>query len=208
MNTPGYRAQRANSATGAQGQGTKVDSVSTSFNMGSLQPTGNPTDLAIAGNGYFPVTGPNGETAYTRDGGFSMDAEGRLVNSQGMPLQPEINVPANAQDVQISEEGMVTANVGGETQELGQIELASFSNEEGLLRQGGNTLAATGASGMPQMGAPGQNGTGYIVSGYLEGSNVDIANEMLSLRQEENVTKANVAVVKTADEMQKELLDM
>lgn len=206
--TPGYKTEETDTLAGPSGMGTRVDSVSLSSTMGNLVQTGNPTDLAIVGNGYFPLSGQNGVTNFTRDGSFGLDSQGRLVNSQGMVLQPQIQVPQNAENLQISNEGAVSAQVNGSTVQLGQIQLANFSNPGGLSRDGGNVLSATGASGMPQVGTPGSGGRGYVMSGYLEGSNVDIAQEMIGLTQEEIIIKANIAVIKTADEMQKELLKM
>lgn len=206
MNTPAFQAQRADTATAPNGNGARVDSVTTSTNLGSLHQTGDPTDLAIVGKGYFQVADSAGNLSYTRDGNFTRNAQGLLATPDGLVLQPEIEIPQNAQKITVSEDGMVSATVNGETQELGQISVSSFTNEEGLLREAGNRLAASGASGMPRPGIPGTEGRGYILSGYQENSNVDITREMISLREEESITKANLAVIKTADEMQQELL--
>lgn len=207
INTAGYRAQRANTAT-LPGGGSKVDSVTTSTELGRLRQTGNTTDLAIVGQGYFQVADADGNSFYTRDGNFTQDAEGRLVSNEGLVLQPEIQIPQNADNLNIAEDGTVSARIDGQTEELGQIELSNFSNEQGLTREGGNLLLPSGASGIPQTGMPGTEGRGYVMSGYVEGSNVDIAREMVGLREEEANYKANAAVIRTADEMQQEILDL
>ncbi|MEW6237505.1 MAG: flagellar hook basal-body protein [Candidatus Omnitrophota bacterium] len=209
LNTPGYKAQRADSAALPGGNGAATDSVSFSPQAGALVPTGDPLDLAIAGEGYFQVADGTGGVAYARDGSFRPDSNGTLVNSQGMPLSPAITVPPNAARVSIGEDGTVTANMAdGTTANLGQIQLTRFNNPGGLSRQGGNLLTPTPAAGTPQSGAPGTAGRGAILSGYLESSNVNIAEEVITLLNEENMTKANAAVVRTADAMQKTLLDV
>jgi len=209
LNTPGYKAQRADSAALPGGNGAATDSVTFSPQTGALVPTNDPLDLAIAGDGYFQVADGAGGMAYTRDGSFRPDANGNLVNSQGMTLSPAITIPANAASVSIGEDGTVTANMAdGTTANLGQIQVTRFNNPGGLSRQGGNLLTSTAAAGAPQTGAPGTGGRGAILSGYLESSNVDIAEEAIALLNEENMTKANAAVVKTGDEMQKTLLDI
>jgi flagellar basal-body rod protein FlgG len=206
MNTPGFKAQRVDSATGPQGRSVQTDRVSINQELGSLIPTQNPMDLAISGKGYFQVADQDGNLFYTRDGSFRQDSQGRLATSQGLVVQPETVIPQGAENVRISSEGIVSARLNGETKELGQVELSNFSNEQGLAREGNNLLLPSGASGIPQAGRPGVEGRGYLISGFLEGSNVDIAREMINLRTEENITKANAAVIKTAAEMQEEIL--
>lgn len=213
LNTPGYKAQSADTSSLTGGNGAVTDSFSTSTTMGSLIPTGNPLDLAIVGNGYFQVADNQGNNYYTRDGSFSRNENGQMVNSQGFSLSPEIAIPQNAESVTVGMDGAVTAQVGGQqvggqTVELGNIQLAQFSNPGGLSRTGGNNLAQTGSSGVAQMGIPGTGGLGTIQSGFVEGSNVDIAREAIALRMEESAFKANAAVIRTADEMQREALDL
>ena len=209
LNTPGYRAQEANTATGPQGRGAAVDSISFNTLEGSLISTGNPTDLAIQGPGYFTVADGNGNPSYTRDGSFRLSANGTLVNSQGLTLQPPIAIPRDATAVNIGSDGAVHVQLpGGRTANVGQVQLAHFSNPQGLIRTGGNLLAPTGASGVAQTGAPGTGGLGVLQSGFLESSNVDIAQEMIQLRLEENITRANVAVARTGDEMTRTAIDL
>ncbi|MDX9752596.1 MAG: flagellar hook-basal body complex protein [bacterium] len=208
LNTPGYKAQRVDTSTGPSGSGARTDRVSIHQEMGNLVSTGNPLDLAIQGQGYFALTDADGTVSYTRDGQFSLDSQGRMVNTDGKVLQPPVTVPQGVEDLAVGRDGTVTASLNGEPLTLGQIQLTAFSNPEGLTRMGGNALQPTGASGMPVVGEPGMDGRGTVISGFQESSNVDIAREMVGLRQEITITKANSAVVRTADEMQKTLLDI
>ncbi len=209
LNTPGYQSQRTNTSTGPNGNSAVTDSISVSSNEGSLTPTDNPLDMAINGQGFFQVSDGAGNNFFTRAGNFSVGQDGTLVNSQGLTLQTGINIPQEAQNIQVGNDGTVSAQMpDGTTANLGQIELANFSNPQGLSRQGGNLQTQTGASGAPQLGLPGTGGRGFIQSGFLEGSNVDIAQEAINLVHEESMTEANAAVVKTADEMQKTAIDL
>jgi len=208
VNTTGFRSQRANTAS-VNGGGAQVSSTSANPSGGALRQTGNPTDLAIGGSGFFEVADGEGNTTFSRDGAFRVGADGTLVNSQGLELQPPVNIPAEANSITVGEDGTVNAGFAdGTTQELGQIQLADFSNPQGLAAQGGNQFAQTGASGIAQRSAPGQNGTGRVLSGFLETSNVDIAREMINLGTEQNLTQANAAVIRTADQMQKSVIDI
>ncbi len=208
LNTPGYREQQAKSASGPNGQGAVVDSVSISSTPGYLVPTDNPLDMAIEGQGYFQVTDGQGNPSYTRDGSFQLDSDGALVNSKGFRLDPPVFVPAEAENVTIAGDGTISATVDGQSQELGQIQLAKFSNPSGLSRQGGNAATQTGASGIPQTGTPGTEGRGIVHSGFVEGSNVNIAREAINLQVEDKMTKANAAVIRTADEMSQTVIDL
>lgn len=208
LNTAGYLSQRANTASLAGGNGAAIQSISSSSIPGSFIPTGNPLDLAINGNGFFEVTDGQGNNYYTRDGSFSPRTDGQLVNGQGFVLNPGVAIPANAENVAAGSDGTVSGRVNGQTAEFGNIQLALFSNSGGLSIQGGNLQTATGASGIPQMGAPGEGGRGFLLSGFLEGSNVDIAREAVSLRMEESAFKANAAVIRTGDEMHRETIDL
>jgi flagellar basal-body rod protein FlgG len=208
INTPGYKAQSADTSSLAYGNGAAVDRISTLDAMGSLIPTDNPLDLAIAGNGYFQVTDGQGNNYYTRDGSFSRNANGQMVNSQGFSLSPGVDIPQNAESVSVGTDGTVTAQAGGQNVALGAIQLAQFSNPSGLSRGGGNLLSQTGSSGIAQMGAPGTGGLGTIQSGFVEGSNVDIAREAVALRMEENAFKASAALIRAGDEMQRDAIDL
>jgi flagellar basal-body rod protein FlgG len=208
LNTPGYKAKRVDSVSLSGNSGTAVAGSTQDSTQGPMMPTGNPLDLAIQGEGFFQVTDAQGNSFYTRDGSFSRDSNGQFVNSQGFQLDPAIQVPENAENVSVGSDGTVTATVDGESVEIGTVQLATFSNPDGLSNEGGNLLSQTGASGIPQLGDPGTDGRGIIQSGFVEGSNVDIAREAIALISEENVFKANAAVIKTGDEMQREAIDL
>lgn len=208
LNTPGYKAQSVDTSSLASGNGAAVDSVSTFDALGSLIPTGNPLDLAIAGNGYFQVTDGQGNNYYTRDGSFARNENGQMVNSQGYSLSPGIAIPQNAESVSVATDGTVTAQIDGQNANLGAVQLAQFSNPAGLSRVGGNLLSQTGSSGVAQMGAPGAGGFGTIQNGFLEGSNVDIAREAIELRLSESSFKANAAVIRAGDELMREAIDL
>lgn len=208
-NTPGYRAQRAESASGPGGSGVQTAAVTTLSAPGGLVPTGNPLDLAINGPGFFQVADGEGNVTYTRGGSFAPDANGRLTNPQGMALQPPVEIPQGAVSVSVGADGTVSARMpDGANAEAGRIETATFSNPAGLSREGGNRLAAAGASGAPQAGQPGTGGRGTIVQGFLEAPNTDTAREMVNLRAEANAAAANVATARTADAMTKTAIDL
>jgi flagellar basal-body rod protein FlgG len=200
-------AQRADGTvdpTGVQlGNGTRLVGTQKDFGTGSLQTTNQPLDVAIVGNGFLQVARGDGETAYTRAGQLQVDANGRIVNSQGLPLVPAITVPAKATAVSISETGLVTATIAGTTapQELGQISLASFVNPPGLLALGDNLYQETAASGSPTEARPGDNGLGKIKQGSLEGSNVQVVEEMVDMIAAQRSYEMNTKVLTAADNM-------
>ncbi|HKA86168.1 MAG TPA: flagellar basal-body rod protein FlgG [Haliangiales bacterium] len=203
--TPGA-ATGANTRTptGLQvGMGVRVVATQRMHTQGDIQQTGNSLDLAIEGNGFFPINLPSGEVAYTRDGAFKLDAEGKIVNANGYALASDITVPANAQTVAIGADGTVTASVAGEKEpvSLGKIELVTFANPAGLVARGKNLLQETASSGTPIQEAPGQNGIGTLAQGSLEGSNVKVVEEMIDLISGQRAYEVNARVVKAADEM-------
>lgn len=173
------------------------------FTTGALQVTGNPLDMAIEGDGFFKVLLPDGAIAYTRDGGFKMDAQGRLVTSNGYPLEPEIIIPPDAEQIMIGRDGMISVRRGGQdgVEELGQITLVRFVNPAGLNRIGLNLYRLTPAAGEPIEGAPGTNGIGSIASSALEASNVQIVDEMVRLIMAQRAYEVNSRAIQTADEM-------
>jgi len=185
------------------GSGSRVVATSRSFAQGTLQQTGNTYDLGIQGSGFFQVMQPNGEVAYTRAGAMKLDAQGRIVTSGGLPIQPQITVPSNATAVTIGADGTVTATEPNQTAAvpLGQIQLATFPNMDGLSSLGQNLFAATASSGQPITGAPGVNAIGTLQQGSLEASNVDIVNEMVGLISAQRAYEINSKVVTAADEM-------
>lgn len=189
--------------TGVQvGVGVKTASVHKEFSQGASKPTNNPTDMLINGDGFFSVQKENGEIAYTRDGAFKIDAQGRMLTSQGHLLQPAITVPPNAAGITISPTGLVIAKDNeGKTSQIGQIELVNFINPSGLTALGGNLYQATEASGAPVQGTPGGNGLGMLEQGYLEASNVNVVNEMVNMIQAQRAYEMNSKVMSAADQM-------
>jgi len=208
LNTPGYKAQRADTTTGYRGDSVRVSAIGRNYSMGSVRQTGNPMDVAIDGPGFFQVQDAQGNMFYTRSGALQLDDAGNLVTSQGLTVTPGIGVPPGSQ-VSIGSDGTVSAQVGNAPpQEVGRIQLANFNNPEGLNLTGDNLAAATPASGPPVLGAPGTAGLGTLESGFLESSNVDLASEIISQRFESIVYRANAAVIRTADEMDRETIDL
>jgi flagellar basal-body rod protein FlgG len=185
------------------GLGTRLSATSRELTQGELHQTGNPLDVAIEGHGYLPVTMPNGEQAYTRNGALHMTAEGRLVNSEGYSIAGDITIPTDAQQVTIGADGTVSAVMPGETQavEVGQIQVAMFANPGGLAAQGGTLFRETSASGTAVAGAPGEGGAGGLRQGMLEVSNVNIVSEMIDLISGQRAYEINSRVIKAADEM-------
>lgn len=190
--------------TGVQiGLGAKVAAVQKVFTVGDLHKTGNELDVAIEGNGFFQVSQPNGEEAFTRAGAFKRDSTGRLVTSEGYPVFPEIVIPENATSVSISEYGSVEAFLDGQNNatQIGTLQLVRFGNAAGLNALGRNLFAETVASGAPVTGNPGEEGFGTLAQGFLEGSNVSIMEEMVAMIAGQRAYEVNSKAIKTADEM-------
>ncbi|MEZ4598778.1 MAG: flagellar basal-body rod protein FlgG [Syntrophotaleaceae bacterium] len=190
--------------TGVQiGLGSRVAAVQKIFTTGDIQQTGNDLDIAIEGSGFFQVTQPNGEAAYTRAGAFKKDGTGRLVTSNGLPLFPEIIIPENATDISIGQSGVVEVYLDGESEptQVGTIELTRFSNPAGLKAIGHNLFTETPTTGAPSSGLPGENGFGVLAQGFLEGSNVSIMEEMVNMIAGQRAYEINSKAIKTADEM-------
>lgn len=198
------QAQGVQIPTGIQvGLGTRVASVQKLFTQGDFQMTGNKLDVLIEGNGFFQVMLPSGNLAYTRDGSFKIDGQGRLVTSDGYPVQPEITIPAGAKEISIGEDGTVSATLAGQStpQELGQIQLVGFTNPAGLESLGRNLFAQTEASGEPVPGTPGQDGLGTLAQGYVEMSNVKVVEEMVNMIIAQRAYEVNSKSIQAADEM-------
>jgi flagellar basal-body rod protein FlgG len=185
--------------------GSGATSVATvrNFSQGSFSKTGNSLDLAINGDGFFQVQRPDGSLAYTRDGTFTLSSEGNIVTQTGLQIQPNMNVPPNAVEVSINQEGVVKARLQGESEmvELGQLELARFTNSAGLRPTGGNLYEQTESSGEPFIGTPGRDGLGTVRQGFLEKGNVEVVQEMTSLIQAQRTYELNSRMVTTSDEM-------
>jgi flagellar basal-body rod protein FlgG len=190
--------------TGLQvGLGARVASTTRHFGQGALQQTGNNFDVAIKGQGFFQITLPDGSTGYTRDGAFQVDSAGQLVTPSGFALQPGITIPANAQSVTIGADGTVSVVVSGQTQPLaqGQIQLATFINPAGLEPRGGNLFAETAASGTPNVAAPGSGAHGSLQQGFVEGSNVNVVEELVTMIATQRAYELNSKAIQTSDQM-------
>ena len=225
VNTTGFKRDRANFATLAYqlvtqpgaassadnkyavglnvGTGVSIEGTARINTQGALNTTGNTLDMAIQGDGYFQVLMPDGHTGYTRAGNFSLSAEGTIVTSDGMPLQPQIQVPANTTAITIGADGTVSAAVDGQAAptQLGKIETARFVNTAGLQSIGGNLLIETAASGTPQTGAPGTEGRGAVKSGSLEASNVNVVEELVDMIETQRAYEVNSKMIQANDEM-------
>ncbi|TDO16775.1 MULTISPECIES: flagellar basal-body rod protein FlgG [Halomonas] len=185
--------------------GTGVRPVATErlHTQGGLENTGNSRDLAINGHGFFQVLMPDGSTAYTRDGSFQLNENGQMVTANGYPLEPAIIIPDNALSVSIGEDGVVTVTEPGINQDnqVGQITLSTFVNPTGLESMGGNLYAETTSSGPRNESMPGLNGAGRLFQGYVETSNVNVVEEMVSMIQTQRAYEINSKAVQTSDEM-------
>mgnify|MGYP006144444663 CR=1 FL=1 len=207
VQTPGFKASRAESVSIESG-GSKVSSITRSSSQDSLVSTSNPLDLAISGNGLFQITNSAEGNYFSHGGSFKQDANGRLTNSNGKPLTPEIQIPANAKNISISQTGEVSSVIDDRSQNLGQIELASFSNSAELSAEGNNLFGESAASLTPVTGNPRTGEFGSIQSGFLEGSNVDIASEVVAQIADVVAFKANAQVIKAIDEATGSILDI
>jgi flagellar basal-body rod protein FlgG len=191
-------------ATGLNlGTGVAVQSTTRIATQGSLQTTNNSLDVALDGEGYFQIQLPGGVTGYTRAGNFSRSSEGQLVTSQGYVVQPSITIPEGASAIAISTDGTVSAAINGnaEPTQIGQLTIASFANPAGLQAKGDNFLVETAASGAAQIGIAGEGGRGNIRQGMLEGSNVNIVEEMVDMIECQRAYEINSKMISAVDEM-------
>lgn len=189
--------------TGTQvGLGVRNSGVTRITTQGSLTQTDNQLDLAIDGRGYFGVTLPSGDIAYTRDGSFQLSATGQIVTSDGYPVVPGISVSPTAQNVTINQAGQVIeTTAAGKQQTVGQLQLFNFTNEAGLQASGGNNFTYTDASGNPIQGLPSDPGFGAVRQGYVESSNVNVVQEITNLIQAQRAYELNSKVIQAADDM-------
>ena len=185
------------------GHGTRPSAVNRIFVQGDFQQTKNELDLAIEGDGFFQIIQANGDTAYTRDGAFKLDNEGRIVNSDGFLLEPEITVPNNTIAISIAIDGTVSVLQSGQAEptEIGTIQLARFLNPSGLHSIGRNLYIPTASSGDEILGTAGEDGFGTIAQGYLEGSNVSVVEEMVNMIVAQRAYETNSKVIQASDEM-------
>lgn len=185
------------------GTGVRTGATPRVHTQGTVQQTDRDFDVAVRGEGYFRVQLPDGRTAYTRDGSFQLDAEGRLVTKDGYLVEQGITVPQNAQSVAISQSGLIQAQVPGQqqAQEIGQLQLARFVNKSGLESIGDNLFLETPASGQAQVANPGQDGNGNVLQKFLEDANVNAVTEIADLIAAQRAYEMNARVIRSADEM-------
>ncbi|PQA87419.1 flagellar basal-body rod protein FlgG [Hyphococcus luteus] len=185
------------------GLGVRTSAISVNHTQGSLRQTGGDLDLAIEGRGWFEVTLPSGDPAYTRDGAFKKTGEGLIVNSEGYPLAGDITIPQDARSITINANGEVYAYFDGETegQQVGALQTTIFVNEKGLEAMGGNMFRETQASGAPIPGEPGLDGRGAIRQGFLEESSVDVVAQIADLIEAQRGYELNSKVISAADQM-------
>jgi len=207
-----YQTLRAPGSVSAQGlivpsgiqigHGVGAAAVTKLFLQGSFIETGNALDIAIEGDGFFQITLPDGEIAYSRDGSFELNRDGIVVTPDGFPLEPEITIPDDAIDIGIGTDGTVSVTLSDSTtDELGQIELARFINPAGLLAQGRNLFRESEASGDPILSIPGEEGAGTLRQAFLESSNVSVVDEIVQLIVTQRAFEVNSSVIRTSDEM-------
>ena len=225
VNTTGFKRGRANfedllyqnvQTAGAQsstqtqlptglsiGTGVRIGATEKLFAQGNLLQTNNSLDVAINGRGFFQILMPDGTVSYSRDGSFKLDSQGQVVNDQGFPLQPGLQIPQGAQDVSISADGIVSVTLAGQStpQQVGTLTLADFINPAGLQPRGDNLYAETAASGSPQTGTPGLNGIGSLAQGSLESSNVNVVEEMVNMIETQRAYEMNSKAISTTDQM-------
>ena len=204
------RLAGATQAEGAQvpvelqiGYGTRPVATQRMFSQGTITPTSNPLDVSIDGDGFLQVTLPDGSTAYTRDGALKLSAEGTIVTSDGYSLEPEVTVPQDATAINISSNGEISVQLPGSTaiQEVGQLELARFINSAGLKSIGRNLLLETQASGNATVGPPDSEGYCKLSQGFLELSNVEVVDEMVSMIVAQRAYEINAKAIQTSEEM-------
>jgi flagellar basal-body rod protein FlgG len=185
--------------------GTGVRTVATEklFSQGAMAQTENPLDVGIDGQGFLQILMPDGSLGYTRDGALQVDNQGQLVNSNGFAVQPGITIPADAQSITIGGDGTVSVSTPGAagTTQVGALQLVDFINPAGLQPTGGNLYLESSASGSPQTGTPGQNGLGSLMQGYVEGSNVNVVEELVSMIETQRAYEMNSKAISTSDQM-------
>lgn len=185
------------------GTGVRAVSAAKVFVQGNSIQTGNALDFAINGRGFFQVQLPDGTAAYTRNGSFQLNADGQIVTASGYPLQPEITIPANAQSITVSRDGMVNVQIPGEVEpaQAGTLQLVDFVNPAGLQPMGENLFVESAASGSPQTGNPGSNGLGLLAQSSLESSNVNVVEELVDMIETQRAYELNSKAISTTDQM-------
>jgi flagellar basal-body rod protein FlgG len=212
LRQPGAQStQQTQLPTGLQvGLGVRLIATERIFTQGTPQSTGNAKDVAINGNGFFQVLMPDGTTAYTRDGSFQLDSQGQLVTANGYPIQPALTIPADATSLTIGNDGVVSVTQAGSQLpvQIGAIQLATFVNPAGLQAIGDNLYLETGTSGTPNTTVPGLNGSGTLMQTYVESSNVNAANELVSMIKIQRAYDMNSQVVTASNQMMQRVVAM
>ncbi|CAI0702185.1 Distal rod protein [Serratia entomophila] len=212
MRQPGAQSSEQTTLPSGLQIGTGVRPVATErlHSQGNLSQTNNSKDVAIKGQGFFQVLLPDGSQAYTRDGSFQTDKNGQLVTASGFQVQPAISIPANALSITIGRDGTVSVTQQGQTtaQQVGQLELTTFVNDSGLESIGENLYQQTESSGEPTGSVPGLNGAGLLYQGYVETSNVNVAEELVNMIQTQRAYEINSKAVSTSDQMLQKLTQL
>jgi flagellar basal-body rod protein FlgG len=205
LRQPGAQSSQTTSISSGLMLGVGVRPIATEhiFTQGTLSQTSNSLDMAINGQGFFQVQMPDGTTGYTRDGAFQRDSSGQMVTASGYPLSPSITIPSTATSITISRDGIVSATLSGSSTatQLGTIQVATFVNPGGLQSMGENLYTETASSGTATSNTPGNNGAGVITQGYVESSNVNVAEELVSMIQTQRAYELNSKVISTSDSM-------
>ena len=194
--------------TGLQiGLGVRAAATTRNFSQGTLAQTSGQFDVAIEGPGFFQVQLPDGTTGYTRDGALQLNSNGQLVTSAGYTVQPGITIPAAARSVTVAKDGTVSVTLQGQPQpqSVGQLQIATFVNPGGLDPLGGNLFAESASSGTANAGAPGTNGLGSMRQGFVEGSNVNVVEELVSMIATQRAYEMNSKSIQTSDQMLQKL---
>ncbi len=200
----GATSQDTEQPTGLNlGTGVRVVATEKSFTQGTTVNTGNPLDVMISGRGFFQVLLPDGTQAYTRDGSFKIDSEGRLVTANGYEVQPALTIPNGVTSITVAGDGLIQATMTGQVDPvtLGQMQIADFINPAGLQPRGQNLLVETAASGTPQVGNPALEGRGEIVQGAVEGSNVNVVEELVGMIETQRAYEMASKAISTSEQM-------
>jgi flagellar basal-body rod protein FlgG len=209
---PGAQSSQQTTLPSGLQIGTGVRAVATErlFTQGNPLQTGNSKDIMINGSGFFQVLLPDGTPAYTRDGSFQVDQNGQLVTSSGFVVQPAITVPANTQTLTVARDGTVSVTTGGlaAPTQIGSLQLTNFLNPVGLEAKGENLYVESGSSGAPSTVTPGTNGSGILLQGFIETSNVNIVEEMVNMITTQRAYEVNSKAITTSDQMLQKLAQL
>ncbi len=185
------------------GLGVKTVATTRLFTEGPMMSTEQQTDISIEGEGFIQIVRPDGTIAYTRDGSFKIDAVGQVCTAEGFLIQPQITIPQNTTEINITPDGNVSVKIGNDPTQntVGQIQLVKFQNPSGLMSIGHNLYVETPASGSPVMGTPATDGFGLLAQGFLEGSNVQLVDEMINMIKAERAFEANSKIVTASSDI-------